>query len=223
MSRPKGPSETSMPLDQGLLDLRVYAPLNYGETLRVCGSSLALGLMKHDDGVDLVTSSQAYPVWSCKVPVFANQTIEYRYAVYSGRKFNRWERGEDLRFVVLRKGVGRHFFVLLNAPVQDLAPLPDGTPGTTLTVYDRLDSAGLVYVNHVCNFAYSLGRLAGRGLRQRLRAATSSRRQRLSLSLRRSTRRDVRKIRRIASLLATRNRLATTTLRARSRFSTATS
>lgn len=96
-----------VPAGQGRLEFRVYAPLNFGESLRVCGSTPVLGAMDHAEGVELFTSTSTYPVWSTSeaVAVFANERIEYRYAVYSGGDFSRYEDADETRFVTVRPEV----------------------------------------------------------------------------------------------------------------------
>ena len=115
------------------LDFRVYAALDYGESLVVVGSTLVLGKDEPDRGIALTTSSTTYPVWEVdKVPVFPKEDIQYRYAIYSGGSFSRWEDGDDEthRKVVVKP--------------DELPPLPDGSPSRTLTVADRLSTPGLL-------------------------------------------------------------------------------
>lgn len=99
-----------VPPGQARLEFKVYAPLNFGETLRLCGSTLVLGLMRPEEGVDLQTTSSTYPVWSTKelVAVFTMERIEYRYAVYRAGAFHRWEdleRPDENRYITVRPEV----------------------------------------------------------------------------------------------------------------------
>jgi len=75
-----------------------------------------------------------YPVWSAEpVAVFDCEVVRYKYAVWSAGTFSRWEAFAD--------GQAER------AVRVDRASLPsqnDGSPGTTLTVADKVDFEGLV-------------------------------------------------------------------------------
>ena len=113
------------------IDFRVYAPLDFGETLVVTGSTLVLGKQDPEEGTALVTSSSAYPVWRVEkaAPVFPHEEITYRYAIFSGGKFDRWEDG-TFRKVIVKP--------------EELEPLTDGSPSRTLVVADKIETPGLL-------------------------------------------------------------------------------
>eukprot|EP00635_Sarcinochrysidales_sp_CCMP3193_P006760 CAMPEP_0118910054 /NCGR_PEP_ID=MMETSP1166-20130328/12361_1 /TAXON_ID=1104430 /ORGANISM="Chrysoreinhardia sp, Strain CCMP3193" /LENGTH=2032 /DNA_ID=CAMNT_0006849509 /DNA_START=180 /DNA_END=6279 /DNA_ORIENTATION=+ len=113
------------------IEFRAYAPLDFGESLVVVGSTLVLGKHRHENGTALTTSTSTYPVWEVEkpVPVFPREDITYRYAIFSGGKFSRWEDG-DLRKVVVKP--------------DELPPLPDGSPSRTLAVSDLVSTPGLL-------------------------------------------------------------------------------
>jgi hypothetical protein len=77
----------------------VTAPLAMGEEVRVSGTCPALGSGDPLCAVALYTTPHKYPVWSnCNEAVFvpgAPHCGTYRYCVYSGGKFKRWEGEED--------------------------------------------------------------------------------------------------------------------------------
>lgn len=145
-----------VPPGQARLEFKVYAPLNFGETLRLCGSTLVLGSMQHEQGIDLLTSSSTYPVWSTKelVAVFTMERIEYRYAVYRGGTFHRWEdlrRPDENRYITVRLEVSCLYEV---CPYEELrcssclrsptGPLARRSPSST-------DSRPLDYCECCCN------------------------------------------------------------------------
>jgi hypothetical protein len=77
----------------------VTAHLAMGEEVRVSGTCPALGRGDPLCAVALYTTPQKYPVWSnCNEAVFVPGVPHcgtYRYCVFSGGKFKRWEGGED--------------------------------------------------------------------------------------------------------------------------------
>ena len=78
------------------VSFKVTADLRIGEEVRLSGSAPALGLWDPDRAVPLVTTPATYPRWTTKESVFlpdgdGDAAIKYRYAVFSGGCFKRWE------------------------------------------------------------------------------------------------------------------------------------
>ncbi len=128
------------------------------------GSLPGLGCSDPERAVPLVTSPSTYPWWSPKKSVFLSGekgAVTYRYCVFSGGKFSRWE-GEgklwrDLEQPGMDKegGIGRVTSDVLDTPQdhtagtdQQLVPSPGGgtarasvSTATEVRVY--CDSGGL--------------------------------------------------------------------------------
>ena len=64
----------------------VTASTNFGEQLKVMGTSARLGQFNHQKAVALVTTPETYPVWRCLQPVMVPTGVEvaYSYLVLSG-------------------------------------------------------------------------------------------------------------------------------------------
>ena len=80
------------------------------------------------------TSTATYPVWTSVEPVavVSREVVQYKYAVFSGGSFDRWETFEGdqaARFVVVDPAA--------------LEPKADGSPGDTLAVDDAVACEGL--------------------------------------------------------------------------------
>ncbi|CAM9377639.1 unnamed protein product [Phaeothamnion confervicola] len=74
------------------LELVVVARLGHGEKVHVCGSCAALGDNDPERSVPLNTDPRSYPYWrSNPLPMPLNQIVTYKYCVYSGGEFRRWE------------------------------------------------------------------------------------------------------------------------------------
>jgi hypothetical protein len=68
-----------------------------GEEIRISGDVQALGYGDRERAVPMFTSPNDYPWWRTKEALFLpGRTISYRYCVFSGGKFNRWEGDGNL-------------------------------------------------------------------------------------------------------------------------------
>eukprot|EP00600_Ochromonadales_sp_CCMP1393_P004943 CAMPEP_0174970528 /NCGR_PEP_ID=MMETSP0004_2-20121128/9438_1 /TAXON_ID=420556 /ORGANISM="Ochromonas sp., Strain CCMP1393" /LENGTH=1105 /DNA_ID=CAMNT_0016220279 /DNA_START=122 /DNA_END=3439 /DNA_ORIENTATION=- len=78
---------------------KVHADVRLGEELRVCGSVPALGCDNPDRAVPMVTTPTHFPWWRTKEGVFipGDPKLTYRYCIFSGGKFDRWENDGTLR------------------------------------------------------------------------------------------------------------------------------
>eukprot|EP01036_Dinobryon_divergens_P042753 gene42753-56831_t len=77
---------------------KVNAKVRMGEEVRVSGNVPALGCNTPERAVSLVTSQADYPCWSCKEAIFLpgdNGKVNYRYCIFSGGVFKRWEVDEN--------------------------------------------------------------------------------------------------------------------------------
>uniref|UniRef100_A0A7S3NNJ0 CBM20 domain-containing protein n=1 Tax=Aureoumbra lagunensis TaxID=44058 RepID=A0A7S3NNJ0_9STRA len=121
----------------GYVEFVAYAPLDFGETLSVCGEFPKLGSNDPNKGVQMTTSSSSYPIWRVSEPVAFHPHIEvkYRYAILRGGKFHRWETNFSDEKKVWRR--------LIIVP-EDSTPLEDGTPSRTITVHDRVATVQLL-------------------------------------------------------------------------------
>ena len=93
-----------------------------------------LGRNDPELGVKMRTSTATYPVWTSVEPVavVSRDVVQYKYAVFSGGSFDRWETFEGdqaARFVVVDPAA--------------LEPKADGSPGDTLAVDDAVACEGL--------------------------------------------------------------------------------
>jgi len=81
---------------------KVHAPVRYGEEIRLLGNCPALGCDDIQRAVVLVTSPTEYPLWSNKEAIFVPEDthrIRYRYCLFSGGKFVRYEGQEGVELV----------------------------------------------------------------------------------------------------------------------------
>lgn len=95
--------------------------------MRVSGSPPGLGSSDPTHAVRLVTSPSTYPWWTTKKSVFLSGekgAVTYRYCVFSGGKFSRWE-GEGKLFRDLdsyecdaQEGIGRVVNDVLDVPMS---------------------------------------------------------------------------------------------------------
>ena len=78
---------------------RVHAPVRFGESIRVVGDIPALGSWNVEYGEELETSPETYPEWqsSTPIPLLSGKPVRYKYAVFSGGKFRRWETFDSFR------------------------------------------------------------------------------------------------------------------------------
>lgn len=81
------------------MTFRAHAPVRYGETIRVVGDIPALGSWNVEYGEELETSPETYPEWqsSTPIPLLSGKPVRYKYAVFSGGKFQRWETYDSFR------------------------------------------------------------------------------------------------------------------------------
>jgi len=81
----------------------VEAPVKFGETVHVVGNVPALGSWKVEYGVQLVTTPFTYPKWSTQdtVPLFSGHKVQYKYAIFSGGSFSRWEESPGFRNITV--------------------------------------------------------------------------------------------------------------------------
>lgn len=73
---------------------KVEAALRLGEEVRVSGNVPALGCNDPLQAVRLVTTGSDYPLWNTREAVYlpgGEGAVTYRYCVYTGGKFLRWE------------------------------------------------------------------------------------------------------------------------------------
>ncbi|KAH8044549.1 hypothetical protein JL720_17037 [Aureococcus anophagefferens] len=127
MSRRTGAPKAKAAAPTSKIQFRAYAPLGFGEELVVTGDTLVLGRNDPELGVKMRTSTATYPVWTSVEPVavVSREVVQYKYAVFSGGSFDRWETFEGdqtARFVVVDPAA--------------LEPRADGSPGDTLAVDD---------------------------------------------------------------------------------------
>ena len=70
--------------------------MSFGEEIRVSGPAPALGCGNPERAISLVTTPADYPWWTTKDSIFLpvpqeKSTVQYRYCVFAGGKFLRWE------------------------------------------------------------------------------------------------------------------------------------
>jgi trehalose 6-phosphate synthase/phosphatase len=73
---------------------KVNAKLRHGEDVRISGNVPALGCNNPARSLPLTTSPSEYPWWYTNEGLFLpgeRNTVQYRYCIFSGGKFNRWE------------------------------------------------------------------------------------------------------------------------------------
>lgn len=73
---------------------KVNAKLRHGEEVRISGNIPALGCNNPQRALSLTTSPSEYPWWYTSEGLFLpgeKNTVKYRYCIFSGGKFNRWE------------------------------------------------------------------------------------------------------------------------------------
>lgn len=81
------------------IDFRVQATLRMGEEVRVSGNVPALGCNDPARAIPLFSSNSNFPYWSLREPIFLpgdSGSVTYKYCVFSGGKFARWEGKGDL-------------------------------------------------------------------------------------------------------------------------------
>eukprot|EP00607_Mallomonas_marina_P007269 CAMPEP_0182418418 /NCGR_PEP_ID=MMETSP1167-20130531/2856_1 /TAXON_ID=2988 /ORGANISM="Mallomonas Sp, Strain CCMP3275" /LENGTH=1137 /DNA_ID=CAMNT_0024592623 /DNA_START=42 /DNA_END=3455 /DNA_ORIENTATION=+ len=86
---------------------KVRANVRFGEEVRVSGNVPALGCYSPERTIPLVTSKADYPCWSTKSALFLpgdNGLVNYRYCIFSGGKFVRWENEEVKRPLYIEPG-----------------------------------------------------------------------------------------------------------------------
>lgn len=79
---------------------KVKARTRFGEEIRISGNLPALGCDDINRAVPLVTSPTTYPMWTMREGIFVPknyESVEYRYLVFSGGKFVRFEGDGELR------------------------------------------------------------------------------------------------------------------------------
>mmetsp|Transcript_25483 Transcript_25483/g.24368 ORF Transcript_25483/g.24368 Transcript_25483/m.24368 type:complete len:1128 (+) Transcript_25483:151-3534(+) len=71
---------------------KVNGKIRLGEEIRISGDAQALGNGDRERAIPMFTSPNDYPWWRTKEALFLpGRTISYRYSIFSGGKFNRWE------------------------------------------------------------------------------------------------------------------------------------
>eukprot|EP00499_Haloplacidia_sp_CaronLabIsolate_P008537 CAMPEP_0196772560 /NCGR_PEP_ID=MMETSP1104-20130614/2297_1 /TAXON_ID=33652 /ORGANISM="Cafeteria sp., Strain Caron Lab Isolate" /LENGTH=254 /DNA_ID=CAMNT_0042142699 /DNA_START=15 /DNA_END=776 /DNA_ORIENTATION=- len=77
----------------------VTARLKHGESLHVVGSVPALGSNLEEDALALATTPKTYPVWVNPKPIAVARGVRvtFRFAVFSGGRFKRWDLVEEPR------------------------------------------------------------------------------------------------------------------------------
>ena len=101
---PLGPPGTSTPLSANLgsssaafaslviFRVRVGESFGFGEDVYVCGNTPTLGNFDPERGVQLFATTRNYPFFeSAVVPLPRGKPIEYKYAIFVGGIFDRWE------------------------------------------------------------------------------------------------------------------------------------
>lgn len=78
----------------GTISFNVTAPLSRGEQVMVCGDAAFLGGWQPEKALPLYTTPGDYPAWSAKedVPMPPGDCTGYRYCIFRGGKFFRWEK-----------------------------------------------------------------------------------------------------------------------------------
>jgi hypothetical protein len=75
--------------------------VQFGEEVYVCGDTPSLGNFNPDHGVQLFASTRSYPVWESEAVMLPKgKLVCYKYAVFSGGKFERWETVKHPRFLL---------------------------------------------------------------------------------------------------------------------------
>lgn len=81
------------------VEFRVRAELRVGEEVRVGGNVPALGCNDPQRAVRLYSSATTFPIWTSRESVFVpgdSGSVTYRYCVFSGGRFVRWEGGGSI-------------------------------------------------------------------------------------------------------------------------------
>ncbi|KAA0156681.1 hypothetical protein FNF29_00792 [Cafeteria roenbergensis] len=75
------------------LTLQVSATVHMGEAVYLTGAAPSMGSWDLSSAVQLVTTPERFPVWytPTPLPVPARKRVEYKYMIYSGGRFQRWE------------------------------------------------------------------------------------------------------------------------------------
>ncbi len=109
------------------------AKVKVGEDVRLCGNIPAFGCDDPNLAVPLVTSPSTYPWWKTKEPLYLPGTkIKYRYCIFSGGKFNRWEGGE--------KEIIRELDTIgVDASVNEINDILDVTPDEAKKVFSNTE------------------------------------------------------------------------------------
>ncbi len=84
------------------ITFRVKAYTQPGEKVYVIGNIRSLGNNKIEKAIPLVTSPDEYPYWYSSSPILvhSNTTVKYRYLIYSGGLFNRYEDGDERTIII---------------------------------------------------------------------------------------------------------------------------
>jgi len=75
------------------VQFKVKAEVGYGEELVVCGSCAVLGNFDPKHGIRLATNPNDYPIWTSSLVCLPrpDENIEYKYVIFRGGNFHRWE------------------------------------------------------------------------------------------------------------------------------------
>lgn len=76
------------------------AKVDFGEEVYVCGDAAGLGNFERDHAVQLFCTTKTYPIWESPVVTLPKgKMVQYKYAIFSGGTFNRWEVLDYNRFL----------------------------------------------------------------------------------------------------------------------------
>ena len=104
----------------------------FGEDVRIVGSIDELGNWDPSHAIKLITTSQLYPIWKTESRIKLSKpppTIEYKYLIFKGQSFIRWEnlpsdvnRRLDVRngkFLIENEGHSLlpHYIIIIREPV----------------------------------------------------------------------------------------------------------
>jgi hypothetical protein len=79
----------------------VEAKVGFGEEIYVCGDTITLGDFEPSQGIQLFATTRSYPIWESKVVMLARGImVQYKYAVFCGGKFSRFEQIHYNRFLL---------------------------------------------------------------------------------------------------------------------------
>ena len=102
--------------------------MRIGEEIRVSGPCPALGHGDASRAIPLVTTPSTYPFWTTKESIFLpgdRNLLQYRYAVFSGGVFRRWEgKGKIMRHLEPQR-VDKLNIIRATSDLLDVMPNPE--------------------------------------------------------------------------------------------------